>query len=367
MEALARLDSSTAEVLFETHGAVAIIVLNRIEALNALTHAMCIEIDRRLAAWANDPEIAAVVIRSASDRAFCAGGDVRALYDSGVALKQGRAEGRVAQDFIRDEYRMNRRIKTYRKPYIALIDGVIMGGGLGVSVHGSHRVATERTLFAMPETAIGLFPDVGGTYVLPRLPRQIGSYLGLSGTRIKAPDLVAFGLATHFVPSAQLSGLLEALIGADWRGNAYDVADKVIRARAGPAGEASLAPHLDDIERCFSHDDVAAILDALDATGTTVTTEAAARIRTMSPTSLKLTLAANRRGRHLAFDDCMVLEYRLIQAVLLYHDFYEGVRALLIDKDRKPKWDPAQLDAIDAAMLERYFVVPPPGDLTFAD
>ena len=367
METLTGLGSSSAEVVFQTHGAVAVIVLNRVEALNALTHAMCIEIDRRLAAWANDPDIAAVVIRSASDRAFCAGGDVRALYDSGVALKQGKPEGRVARDFIRDEYRMNRRIKTYRKPYIALIDGVIMGGGLGVSVHGSHRVATERTLFAMPETAIGLFPDVGGTYVLPRLPRQIGSYLGLSGTRIKAADLVAFGIATHFVPSARLSGLLQALISADWRGDAYDVADNVLRTHAAPAGEANLAPDLNDIERCFSHDEVAAILDALDATGTTVSTDAAAKIRTMSPTSLKLTLAANRRGRHLAFDDCMVLEYRLIQAVLLYHDFYEGVRALLIDKDRKPKWDPPQLDAIDAAMLERYFVAPPPGDLTFAD
>ncbi len=366
MEASVRPGGS-AEVLFETHGPVATIVLNRVEALNALTHVMCIEIDRRLAAWANDPGVAAVVIRSASDRAFCAGGDVRALHDAGLALKQGRAEGRVAQEFIRDEYRMNRRIKTYRKPYIALIDGVTMGGGLGISVHGSHRIATERTLFAMPETAIGLFPDVGGTYVLPRLPRQIGSYLGLSGTRIKAPDLVAFGLATHFMPSAGLGGLLDALIGADWSGDAHDVADRVILAHAETSGEAQLAPHLDDIERCFSHDDVAAILQALDATPTTAMAEAATNIRAMSPTSLKLTLAANRRGRDLSFDDCMVLEYRLIQAILLDHDFYEGVRALLIDKDRKPKWDPPDLEAIDAAMLERYFVVPPPGDLTFTD
>jgi enoyl-CoA hydratase/carnithine racemase len=367
MEPFERVSDSTADVLFEVQGAVALIVLNRGEALNALTHAMCLDIDSKLRAWATDPEIAAVVIRSAGDRAFCAGGDVRALYDSGVALKRGRTEGHVAQDFIRDEYRMNRRIKTYRKPYIALIDGLVMGGGFGVSVHGSYRIATERTQFAMPETAIGLFPDVGASFVLPRLPGEVGAYLGLTGARIKAPDLIALGLATHFVPSSQVGRLLGDLIGANWNGNAHDVADVIVRSHSAHPGDAALSQHLDRIERCFLHDDMSVILQELDRMECSIMTEAAAKMRILSPTSLKLTLAANRRGRQLEFDDCLVMEYRLIQSILLHNDFYEGVRAVLIDKDRKPIWQPSTLDAVDEAMLERYFVAPPPGDLTFAD
>jgi enoyl-CoA hydratase len=358
---------SLPEVRFETHGALALITLNRQEALNALTHAMCVAIDRSLAAWASDRAIAAVVIRSAGDRAFCAGGDVRALYDAGIALNRGQPEGRVARIFIRDEYRMNRRIRSFPKPYIALIDGVIMGGGLGVSVHGSHRVATERTLFAMPETAIGLFPDAGGSYVLPRLPGETGCYLGLTGARIKAPDMVALGLATRHVPSAQLSNLLADLVRADWSGDGHRVADAVIGSYATEPGEPELAQHRTSIERCFRYDGVAAMLAALDTECGAFAAEAAATIRKMSPTSLKLALASNRRGRHLEFDDCLVMEYRLIQSILRQHDFYEGVRAMLIDKDRKPKWDPPVLDAVDQAMLDRYFIAPPHGDLAFTD
>jgi enoyl-CoA hydratase/carnithine racemase len=367
MEPIASAGSATRDLEFETLGVIALIVLRRTEVLNALTHAMCIAIDRQLAAWARDPSIAAVIIRSASDRAFCAGGDVRALYDCGVALKQGEAAGKEAQDFIRDEYRMNRRIKTYSKPFIALIDGLTMGGGFGVSVHGSHRVATERTLFAMPETAIGLFPDVGASYVLPRLPYQAGAYLGLTGKRIKAADMIALGLATHFVSSAEINGLLDDLVGADWHGDAHDVAGRVIGHREVSPGEGDISRHFSAIEHCFRYDEVTDILQALDGMGSAMATEAATRIRAMSPTSVKLTLAANRRGRHLVFDDCMVMEYQLIQSILMRHDFYEGVRALLIDKDRKPRWEPATLETVDDAMLESYFVAPPPGDLIFID
>jgi len=367
MKAIASADGPTKHVEFETSGALGLIVLKRAEALNALTHAMCIAIDRQLAAWATDAGIAVVVIRSAGDRAFCAGGDVRALYECGIALKQGRPEGKEAQDFIRDEYRMNRRIKTYSKPFIALIDGLIMGGGLGVSVHGSHRVATERTLFSMPETAIGLLPDVGASYVLPRLPHQMGAYLGLTGARIKAADMVALGLATHFVPSVDVNDLLGDLVAADWSGDAHDVAGRVIGSRACSSGEDELRQHFNRIQQCFAHDDVTDILRALDTMDGALMAEAAARIRAMSPTSLKLALAANRRGRRLGFDDCIVMEYQLIQSILTRHDFYEGVRALLIDKDREPEWQPTTLDAIDNATLEDYFVPPPPGDLTFMD
>jgi len=367
MESSSRSNGLLAEVRFESRGAVGLVTLDRRKALNALTHAMCIAIDDQLAEWAKHADIAVVVIRSGDDRAFCAGGDVRSLYDCGIALKRGLPEGRVAREFIRDEYRMNRHIKIYPKPYVAFIDGVTLGGGLGVSVHGSHRIATERTLFAVPEAAIGLIPDVGASYVLPRLPGESGSYLGLTGARINTADVVALGIATHCVPSVRLNDLLDDLVRADWSGDAHGIVDEIIGLYAVDSGVPYLAAHSRVIEHCFAHDDIAAILEALDGAGCAVTAEAAAMIRTMSPTSLKLTLAANRRGRRLSFDDCMVMEYRLIQSILLHSDFYEGVRALLIDKDRGPRWDPPVLESVDEAKVARYFVAPPTGDLTFVD
>ncbi len=351
----------------EIAGATGLITLDRPGALNALTLDMCVAIDAALSAWAVDRSVGAVLIRSASPRAFCAGGDVRAVHDAGKAWKRGDGDDHLPRVFFRTEYAMNRRIKTFPKPYVALIDGVTMGGGAGLSIHGSHVVATETTLFAMPETGIGLFPDVGTSFALSRLPGETGVYLGLTGARIRAADLIALGLATHVVLSAGLADLTAALVDAIRPDRAREAIDAILSdyAKAGVAGEPGLAPWRDAIDRCFAFDRVEAILDALDAEPGDFAAGAAAAIRTMSPTSLKLTLMELRRGRSLTFDECMQMEYRLSQSVLAGHDFYEGVRAQLIDKDRKPKWYPSTLDAVDERGLAACFLAPREGDLTF--
>jgi len=194
-----------ADVLFEMRGAVGLITLNRPSALNALTRDMCLRMSEQLRQWARDEKISLVVVRGAGDRAFCAGGDIKALYES------GKAGTRYVTDFYADEYRLNTLIKEYSKPYVALIDGITMGGGVGVSVHGSHRVAGDKTVFAMPETGIGLFPDVGGSYFLPRLPGALGMYLALTGARLKTADALYAGIATHYVPSVRHHALLDGL------------------------------------------------------------------------------------------------------------------------------------------------------------
>jgi enoyl-CoA hydratase len=352
---------STDEVKFEARGTAGLITLDRPKALNALTHAMCLAIDGALKAWAADPAIASVIVQGAGDRAFCAGGDVRAIWEDGMALKRGEGGGTIVREFFRDEYRMNRRIKFFPKPYVAVIDGITMGGGVGLSIHGSHRIATERTLFAMPETGIGLFPDVGASFALPRLPGETGAYLGLTGARVRASDLVPLGIATHFVPSGSLDALIADL------GAAAGEVDAALARHAADLGAPDVIPNRAVIDRCFAQDRVEAILAALDADPSAFAQTAAETIRTMSPTSLKLSLAAIRRGRAQDFDRCMITEYRLTQSILAGHDFYEGVRAQLIDKDRSPKWNPPTLELVTDAMVEACFAPPPHGDLTFPD
>ena len=356
--------ASTDEVTFAVEGRVGLITLERPKALNALTRGMCLAIDAALIAWGADPAVAMVVVRGSGDRAFCAGGDVRAVYDDGLARKRGESDGALIRAFFFEEYRMNRRIKTFPKPYIALIDRITMGGGVGLSVHGSHRIATERTVLAMPETGIGLFPDVGASYALPRLPGEIGTYLALTGARVKGGDVLKVGFATDLVAGDRLDALLADLIAL----SSGDIAvDSILQIYAVPAGEGEVLPHRAVIDLCFAHDSVEAILAALDADGGTFAAGAAAAIRTMSPTSLKATLAEMRRGRTLSFDDCMIMEYRLTQSILAGHDFYEGIRAVLVDKDRNPKWNPATLAAVDETAIEGLFTAPAHGDLMFDD
>jgi len=342
-----------AEVLFEQRGAIGLITLNRPKALNALTLAMCLAMRDQLKAWAVDPTVTAVVARGAGEKAFCAGGDIRFLHDSGKAGDGG------ALQFWADEYRLNTLIKRYPKPYVALVDGIVMGGGVGVSAHGSHWVATEKTLFAMPETGIGLFPDVGGTYFLPRLPGKVGIYLGLTGARLKAADCLHAGIASHFVPSAALDGLVERLAA----GEAVDAALAAVATDVGPA---PIDVHRAAIDRLFAGDTVEAILAALDADGADFAKAQAATLRTKSPTSMKLTLRQLQEGAHLEFEDCMRLEYRLTQAIVTGHDFYEGVRAVIIDKDQAPKWQPAALEEVTLAIVDAAFATPPRGDLDLA-
>ncbi len=349
----------TDELIFRRVGNAGHVTLNRPRALNALTHAMCVGLHAQLAAWAVDPAVLLVVIDGAGDKAFCAGGDIRAVY-------RGRQEGKLAElvAFYRDEYRLNRFIKRYPKPYVALMDGIVMGGGAGVSVHGSHRVASERTLFAMPETGIGLFPDVGGSWFLPRLPGEVGCFIGLTSQRLAAADCMLAGLADAVVASDRRQPLVEALAGA---GDAAEI-DAILRHEALPperVAPARLPTLSQEIDACFAGDEVETILRNLDTAGTDFGREMAALLRQKSPTSLKVALREIREGARLSFDDCMRLVYRLACRFMQGHDFFEGVRALLIDKDNRPDWRPASLEAVTAEMVAGYFAPLPQGELTF--
>jgi len=344
----------TDEVLFSRAGPLGLILLNRPQALNALNWPMCTAIHAQLDAWRDDAGVRAVVVRGAGDRAFCAGGDVIGIRNAGLA---GSSDW---ENFFHDEYRMNHAIATYPKPYIALVDGIFMGGGVGVSVHGPIRVATEKTLFAMPETGIGLIPDVGGTHFMPRLPGQTGMYLALSGDRLKAGDCVALNVCTHFVPSTRIDALVEALADGDL--SSLPAIGALIGRFADDAGPAPVAAHRAEIDRYFDGESVEAIVAALAGGG-----EWAQAVRTvllkMSPTSLKLTFRAMRAGAHMDIAGCLTQEYRIVCGIKAGHDFFEGVRAQLVDKDRNPQWRPATLETVDPAEIDRHFQPPAWGDL----
>lgn len=339
---------SEPEILFEARGHLGLVTLNRPKALNALTFAMTRELDSRLRRWAADPAIAAVVIRGAGDRAFCAGGDIRHLYELG---RSGRAAEGVA--FWREEYTLNVLIKEFPKPYVALIDGIVMGGGVGLSILGSHRVGSEKINFAMPEVGIGFYPDVGATWFLPRLRQRAGYWLGLTGARIGAADALALGLATHHARSARFDAIIAALVdGAS--------VDEVLAREADDPGPPPIAANLAAIDRLFAGDSVEAILAALDreAAGGEAAAFAAATAATMrakSPTSLKLAFRQLRLGAALDFRDAMRLEFRLASRILDGHDFIEGIRAVVIDKDNAPRWKPATLSEVSDVMIDAYF------------
>ncbi len=334
---------------------LATVLLNRPKALNALTHEMCVELHGHLTAWAADPSVRALVIEGAGEKAFCAGGDIRKLYD------EGRAGGRYPYDFYYDEYRLNALVKHFPKPYIALIDGIVMGGGVGVSVHGSHRIVTDRTLFAMPETGIGLFPDVGGSYFLPRCPGQVGMFLGLTGARLKAADAIYAGIGSVFVPSDRLPDLKESL-AAEAESATPDI-DAVIANFAADPGAASLPDHQAEIDACFGLGSVEEILSALRKAGTDWATAQADTIETKSPTSLKVAYRQIRNGAELDIDECMRMEWRMVNRIIAGHDFYEGTRAVVIDKDQKPAWQPKRLADVSAADVDAYFAPLADGDL----
>ena len=339
----------TDEILFERRGAAGLIMLNRPAALNAVTHAMVLALRAQLDAWAGDPSITRVVIMAAGERAFSAGGDIRHLYELGRA-------GRHAEmlQFWRDEYPLNAAIKNYRKPYVALIDGIVMGGGVGVSLHGSHRVAGDRFSFAMPEVGIGFFPDVGATWFLPRLPGELGAYCGLTGERFNGADAVAAGLATHCIPSARFPALIEALAGTV-------PVDAALAAFVEEAGEGPIMARRQTIDRLFAGNSVEDILAALDREAASASADAAwagktaATMRTKSPLSLKLALTQVRRGKAWDFETCMRAEFRIVSRIVEGHDFYEGVRAVIVDKDNAPRWRPATLAEVGAAEVERHF------------
>ena len=328
-------------VITRRDGRVGRIILNRPKVLNTLTLDMVRVMTRALIEFRDDPHVHAVVIEGSGDRAFCAGGDIHALRDGQMA---GDRTG--VEEFFREEYDLNLLIASYPKPYIALIDGICMGGGIGVSVHGPYRVATEKAMFAMPETAIGFFPDIGGTFFLPRLPGQLGVYLGLTGLRTTGADAVHAGFATHFVSRSRLPALSAALA---------EIGVAALARAAEPLPEFTLAPHVAAIDHCFSADTIGEIIARLKSAPGDWTGPALQAFGHVSPTALAFTLEAFRRSANLTLKDALDLEFRLTRTTMAWPDFVEGVRAMVVDKDRKPKWQPASVADVDASVITGMF------------
>lgn len=342
----------TDDVLFQEIEDKGLITLNKPKTLNSLTVSMINKISAKLKQWEVQKKL--VVVEGIGDKAFCAGGDVKT-----IALALNKAEGpTLGQGFFRDEYSVNYMIGTYKIPYIALIHGITMGGGVGLSVHGKYRVATEKTLFAMPETAIGFFPDVGATYFLPKLKGQLGMFLGLTGHRLKGADVLHAGIATHYVPSERLPALKNALlqpgeVNVDATLNKYQPESL--------NQEFTLGPHLKQIDDCFSAPTVEEIFSRLKADGSKWAESVTEILSKMSPSALKITKRAIDMGRHQSFADCLRMEYRLACATVRRDtDFYEGVRAVLIDKDQSPNWNPKTLQEVTEDAVERNFQTLPP-------
>ena len=340
----------TDEILFERKGGWGVVTLNRPQALNALTWGMVEAFRRELRKWEMDPAIGAVLVKGAGDKAFCAGGDIRWL------ASEAKKDARHASGFFREEYRNNAAIHHFPKPYVALIDGIVMGGGVGISVHGDFRVAGDRTLFAMPETGIGLFPDVGGGHFLPRLHDGLGLYFALTGARAKAADCMASGVATHYAPTEQMPALEAALM--DLRPNSRGHADieAVLDRFAGDPGEAPLNLVRQQIRTLFQdHARIEDLIAALEKDGGQFAKETLATLAKMSPTSMKIAFEQMKRGHSLDFDHVMQMEFRIVRRVMENHDFFEGVRAQIIDKDRNPRWSPAGLSDVSEADVAKYF------------
>uniref|UniRef100_A0A671EW95 3-hydroxyisobutyryl-CoA hydrolase n=1 Tax=Rhinolophus ferrumequinum TaxID=59479 RepID=A0A671EW95_RHIFE len=321
------------EVLLERKGCAGVITLNRPKFLNALNLSMVRQIYPQLKKWEQDPETFLIIIKGVGGKAFCAGGDIRAVSEA------AKANQKLSQEFFREEYMLNNAIDSCQKPYVALIHGITMGGGVGLSVHGHFRVATEKSLFAMPETAIGLFPDVGGGYFLPRLQGKLGYFLAFTGFRLKGRDVYTAGIATHFVDSE--------------------------KSKIDQNKPFILEEHLDKINSWFSANSVEQIIEILQQDGSSFALEQLKAINKMSPTSLKITLRQLMEGSSKTLQEVLTMEYRLSQACMGGHDFHEGVRAVLIDKDQSPKWKPAELKEVTDEDLNNYFKSLGSNDLKF--
>jgi enoyl-CoA hydratase len=330
------------DILFERRGALGLVTLNRPQALNTLTHAMCVRLHAQLDFWEKDPRIATVAIQGEGERAFCAGGDLRALYHAALSNPD------LAARYWRDEYLLNIRIRFYPKPFVALLKGFVMGGGAGVSVHGSHCVVDETVRFAMPETAIGLFVDVGGSYFLPRLRGKLGLYLALTGTRLGAADCLFAQVARYFVPAANTPELIARL-------SAGLAPERALGELAGTLPPAPLEAIADKIDAAFSAHSVDEIGAQLRATQDAWSRAAYSAFCLRSPTSQKIAFRQLALGGELGFCDCMRMEYRICQRIVLGHDFYEGVRATIFSKEVPPRWQPARLDAVRDEDIAAYF------------
>lgn len=328
------------EIRFERTGSAGIVTLTRPKALNAVTHKMVGALSRALEAWQADRDVALVVVK-AEGRAFSAGGDILHIYEAGRA-------GSPPVDFFADEYRLNAQIARFPKPYVSLIDGIVMGGGVGISFHGSHRVMTENAQFAMPEVGIGFFPDVGGSHLLPDLGGYFGMYLALTGNRIRYGDALWSGLATHTIAADGQIGLVERLCETG-------EPEAVLRGFFHPAKRETDRETLEAIALHFSRQSLAEIIESLEADTSEFAAKTLATLRLRSPTSLAVAFRQIRAGLTMSMDDCMRMEFRILNCMLAGRDFYEGIRAAIIDKGSTPVWQPARLADVDPAEIDRYF------------
>ncbi|MET0545893.1 MAG: enoyl-CoA hydratase/isomerase family protein [Caulobacterales bacterium] len=338
---MSEIPASELPVIARIEGRAGRLTLNRPKVLHSLNPEMCRIMAEALVDWRDDPKVEFVLVDHApGTRGFCAGGDIKLLADSGAT------DGKEAADFFRIEYQLNTLIHNYPKPYVAMIDGVTMGGGVGIAVHGSHRIATENTTFAMPESGIGLFPDVGGGWFMPRLKNEIGEWLAQTGARLKGKDVLAAGIATHFIEAAKLEDLKSVSVRDGIR--AFD--------KLETAAEASFAPHLPVMKACFEQPTVEAIFAALDNAKDPWAAKQLADLKTKSPTTLKVAKRQMREGlKARSFEDNMRMEYRIAARIVRTHDFLEGVRAVIVDKDNAPKWNPATPEGVSEEMLDALF------------
>lgn len=344
--------SSEDEVILETHGNKCVITLNRPKALNALNLNMIRKITPVLKQWENEEKVL-IIIHGAGEKAFCAGGDVRSIIES-----RNQPTSTLFSDFFREEYQLNYLISTLQTPYIALIDGITMGGGVGLSVHGYYRVSSEKTLFAMPETAIGFVPEVGGTYFLPRLTGKLGMFLALTGYRLKGADVYHAGISTHAVNNKEVDDIKEELLSLKMNSQNVEIEGclaKFTKSASFLQQPFSLEPHLPLINDCFSAPSVEEIISRLQASSDPFAKDTLVTIRKMSPFALKVTKRALDEGSEQTLAECLQMEYRLSQRFVADHDFPEGVRALLIDKDQNPKWKPSSLEECTPEKIESYF------------
>jgi enoyl-CoA hydratase/carnithine racemase len=344
------------EVIFTKENGVGIITLNRPDRLNALTYSMVEKINQNLNSWEIDDQINSVIIEGAGDRSFCAGGDVVKLRKE--VLAQGGAPTELSRSFFYDEYTLNYKISNYKKPFIALINGFTMGGGVGISMHGSHVVSSEKTMFAMPETAIGLFPDVGGGWLLGQLDKGIGAWLSLVGARLKAYDLMRLNLVTNYVSSGEVENLRKSLISSS--PNKNEKVEAIIdNFSSKPNSEESvLLENENIIKEAFSFDTIEEIFEKCELllkNNNDFLRNQFEELKHKSPTSLKISLKQIRDARQMSLKDELIMEYRMVQNCLEIGDFFEGVRAMLVDKDRKPNWIPPKIENVDDNRVNNFF------------
>jgi enoyl-CoA hydratase len=337
------------DLIARREGAAGVIRLNRPKAINAVTLEMFRDVDKALDAFGADPAVAVILLEGAGERGLCAGGDIRALYES------SRVKGDLGKILWREEYILNARIARFPKPYVAFMDGIVMGGGVGLSAHSRHRIVTEKTRLAMPEVGLGFFPDVGGTFLLSRSPGEIGTYFGLTGQTMNGPDAIHARFADAVVPSGKLAALRERLVGLPAAAGSAEVAS-IINGFATGEITGPVAVNQPRIDGWFNHDRMEDIVAALQRDGSDLAASTLRTLNEKSPRGMVVTLKLLRLARaSSSLEQCLVREYRAALQVFASDDFREGVRAAVIDKDRRPRWSPPRIADVTAEMVAPYF------------